>query len=98
MHRKMSQQDLADQIGTLQSSISRMEDPDYGRHSLDTLVKVANAFDCALLVKLIPYSVLAQESEDLSPAALYAAPYSVERITTLENHDQVENIPYQIER
>lgn len=76
--RSLSQSALADMIGSHQSAISRIEDPSYGRHSLDTLVKIANAFDCALQVRLIPYSKLAQDSGDLSPASLYAAPYSEE--------------------
>ncbi|HXA48566.1 MAG TPA: helix-turn-helix transcriptional regulator [Burkholderiaceae bacterium] len=76
--RNLSQDDLAELIGTNQSAISRIEDPEYGKHSLDTLVSVANAFDCALSVKFIPYSKLAEDSEDLGADALYAAPFTEE--------------------
>jgi transcriptional regulator with XRE-family HTH domain len=78
--RQMSQRDLASKIGSRQSAISRAEDTSYGRHRLETLVKIANAFDCALQVKLIPYSSLARDSEDLSLSALYAPSYSEETI------------------
>ncbi|MFA7292341.1 MAG: helix-turn-helix domain-containing protein [Rhodocyclaceae bacterium] len=81
--RHMSQSELANAIDTRQSAISRMEDPEYGAHSLDTLKQVAHAFDCALLVKFIPYSELARESENLSETDQYAAPFSLE----LEDHD-----------
>ena len=79
--RGLSQADLANLIGSKPSSISRMEDPEYGKHSLSTLIKLANAFKCALSVKFIPYSKLVEEDEDLSPQALFAAPYESERYT-----------------
>lgn len=76
--RGLSQRELAARIGTHQSAVSRLEDPEHGRHTIPTLLKIAKAFDCALLIKLVPYSYLAWESEHLSPADLYAAPYSEE--------------------
>ncbi len=76
--RQLSQTALAAKIGSQQSAISRAEDTTYGSHSLDTLVKIANAFDCALQVRYIPYSSLARDSEDLSPEALYTESYNEE--------------------
>jgi DNA-binding XRE family transcriptional regulator len=77
--RNMSQVDLSEKIGSAQSAISRAEDPCYGKHSLDTLIRIAHAFDCALQVRFIPYSKLVTDSEDLSPDALYAPPYEKEQ-------------------
>jgi hypothetical protein len=65
-------------LGTSQSAISRLEDPEYGGYSLPMLLKVAHAFDCALLVKLIPFSTLARESVSLSPDELFAPSYEAE--------------------
>lgn len=76
--RQMNQRDLAEKIGSRQSAISRAEDTTYGRHRLETLVKIAHAFDCALQVRFVPYSTLAKDSDDLSPLALYAPSYSEE--------------------
>lgn len=76
--RDWSQRELAAAVGTGQSAISRLEDPTYGAHSLDTLIKVAHAFDCALSVKFISYSQLAFESERLGEAEQCAVPFSVE--------------------
>jgi transcriptional regulator with XRE-family HTH domain len=76
--RGMTQQGLARMIGTRQSAISRMEDPEYGSHSLAQLLKVANAFDCALIVKLAPYSMLALESTMLSEDDLNVLGYREE--------------------
>lgn len=77
-HRHMSQKALAVALGTQQSAVSRLEDPDYGCHSLETLLDVAKVFDCALSVKFVPYSELAIDSENLSEADQYAAPYTSE--------------------
>jgi transcriptional regulator with XRE-family HTH domain len=76
--RGLSQKQLATAIGTQQSAISRLEDPEYGAHSLETLTEIAQAFDCALLVKFISYSDLAKESEMLSETDQYAVPYSLD--------------------
>lgn len=46
-----TQQELAKQIGTQQSAISRMEDADYGRHSLSMLKRIARALDKRLHIE-----------------------------------------------
>lgn len=77
--RGLSQADLAELIHHTPLSISRMEDSEGYKHNLPMLIRLARAFDCALLVKFVPYSKLAEESKDLSPTALFAAPYAKER-------------------
>lgn len=76
--RGLSQRQLAERIDTHQSAVSRLEDPEHGGHTLPTLLKLAQAFDCALLVKFVPYSHLVWESRHLGPADLYAASYTEE--------------------
>jgi len=76
--RGITQNDLAKEIGTKQSAISRLEDPTYGAHSLETLIEIAKSFDCALSVKFISFSHLAYESEKLSESDLYAATFTEE--------------------
>lgn len=51
---RLSQKELADIVGTRQSVISRLEDADYGRHSLRMLHKIANAMHCKIEVRLVP--------------------------------------------
>lgn len=76
--RKLSQSDLAKRIGSKQSAISRAEDTTYGRHRIETLVKIANAFDCALQIKFVSYSKLAIDNSNQTPGRLYAKSYEEE--------------------
>jgi transcriptional regulator with XRE-family HTH domain len=91
-YRNLTQKQLAKNIGSKQPAISRAEDPSYGRHNLETLTKIAHAFDCALQVKFIPYSYLAKESSDLSPAALYAKSYTEETTPCKEEAVEVKRL------
>lgn len=52
----LTQQQLADRIGTKQSVIARLEDADYEGHSLSMLQKIASALNQRLEVHLIPIS------------------------------------------
>lgn len=52
----LTQQQLADRIGTKQSVIARLEDADYAGHSLSMLYKIAQALNQRLEVHLIPIS------------------------------------------
>lgn len=74
--RKWSQKKLATEIGTQQEAISRLENPDYGRFSLDTLKKVAAVFDVALLVRFIPFSELAARTTSMTRRTIDVPSYS----------------------
>lgn len=75
--RGLTQKQLAELIGTGQSAISKIEDPDGGDVRLSSLVKVAHGFDCALQVRFVGFSefwssVAAPRTEGML-AASYAA-------------------------
>src|SRR6266446_2667407 len=53
--RGWSQQELAERLGTRQSVIVRYERPDYDGYSIDTLLKIANIFDVALIVRFVSW-------------------------------------------
>ncbi len=76
--RGLTQKQLAEKVGTTQTAITRWEDPCYGKHSIGALVKIAHAFDCALSVRLIPYSKLAEMAQDTSPSAFMSPSYESE--------------------
>jgi len=80
--RGLSQSQLAERAKTTQAVISRLEDPDYGKFTIASLLKMASALDVALLVKFVPFTRLLNEFEDVSPAAL-AAPEFAEELPKL---------------
>jgi len=56
----LTQQQLADLIGTGQSTIARLEDADYEGHSLTMLQRVAKALGCQVQLSLIPNETQAE--------------------------------------
>lgn len=74
--RDWTQKDLADRSGKLQSVISQLEDPGYGRLTLSTLRRLAAAFDVGLMVRFVPFSELAGRASNLSPDDMNVASFS----------------------
>jgi len=54
----LTQREMENRTRIVQQSISRLENPYYGKASLTTLKKIAAACDVALLVEFVPYSQL----------------------------------------
>ncbi|MEQ9191200.1 MAG: helix-turn-helix transcriptional regulator [Alphaproteobacteria bacterium] len=74
--RSWSQEELGKQAGGKgQTAIARLENPDYGRPSLTTLLEVASAFDVGLLVRFVPFSELLNWSSKVSPEELNVLSY-----------------------
>ncbi len=57
--RNLTQQQLAELVGTTQSAIARLEDADYEGHSLRMLQKIAAALRAQLSVRFVPDEALA---------------------------------------
>jgi len=74
--RGLSQAEFADLLGKHQSEVSRFEDPDYGRLTVSTMLKIAAALDVALWCKLCSHEEFLLGTADLSPRALTVPPYS----------------------
>lgn len=57
----MTQQKMAAATGKKQTWISKLEDPNYGRFTLKTLLEMAHFFDVGLEVDFVPFSKLLTE-------------------------------------
>ena len=84
--RKWDQQKLATEAQMLQPRISAMEKPGYGNLNLDTLKRLAAAFDVALVVRFAPFSELIRWSDRFSPDDFNALGFEEE----LENVESSE--------
>lgn len=65
--REMDQRELAELTGMAQPRISAIESPGYSSFTIDTLKRVAAAFDVALIVRFGAFSELAKQSTNFSP-------------------------------
>jgi len=73
--RKWTQAELAGRLGKSQPNVARLEDEDYGRYSLQTLQRVAAAFDVALVVRFVPFSQLVDYTVRISPTDIAPPSY-----------------------
>jgi transcriptional regulator with XRE-family HTH domain len=81
--RDWTQKDLAEKAGKPTNSISRLEDPDYGKLTLTTLLEMAKAFDVALLVQFVEYDDWLNRMADVSPPALRKRSFNLGRLLAL---------------
>ena len=65
--RGWTQESLAERTGMLQPRISAIQTPGKVRPNIETLRRLAEAFDCALVVRFVPYSELVLWSEQFDP-------------------------------
>ena len=64
-----TQAELGERIGgKVQESISQWENPNYGKFTLNTLRRLASAFDVGLVVRFAPFSELVDWITQPSPA------------------------------
>ncbi len=75
-----SQRKLGQRMGSkpeaAQAAIARLENPDYGRFSVSTLLEVASAFDVALMVRFVAFGNLLRHVTDAAPSALSPVAYT----------------------
>lgn len=67
--RGLSQQELATQLKTTQTAVSRLEDPTYGRMTIKTLMDLARVFDVGLQVKFVSFVTMLQNTYFASRSA-----------------------------
>jgi transcriptional regulator with XRE-family HTH domain len=83
--RDWSQGELSKFLGKPQSVVSRLEDPSYGKVTVQTLLEVASVFDVALQVRFVPFSTFLQQTRDVSSESMKALSFDAE----MESRDAV---------
>jgi transcriptional regulator with XRE-family HTH domain len=76
--RGWTQKELAKRVNTSQNTISRLEDPSYGRYTIRTLLSLSKAFDVALFVRYLPFSKFMEATWDTRHERFEAASYEEE--------------------
>lgn len=67
---KLTQTAFAEKLGKRQSVVSRLENSEYGKVSVQTLLDVACALDVALLVRFVSYPEFLKRTKDMSISSL----------------------------
>ena len=88
----LEQKDLADLTGMKQPSISRLEKAG-NRANLDTLIRIANGLDVALIVKFVPFSELILWSDSFSPDN-FTVPDFPREMERLEKQNTTNNVAF----
>jgi transcriptional regulator with XRE-family HTH domain len=80
--RGLSQQELAELVGTQQAGISRLENTNYSAWKVQTLAKLARAFDVRLRISFEEFGTLPEELSNFGRESLKRCEYT---------HDDVFN-------
>ena len=92
-----TQATLAERTGMLQPRISGLMTPGKVRPNIETLRRIAEAFDCGLIVRFAPFSELARWSDDFNPES-FSVPSFVEDSGFEEQSAEPEKNPeYKLE-
>jgi len=65
--RNWNQEELAKRAGMLQPRISALLSPGKARPNVETLRRIAEAFDCGLLISFVPFSELVYRNQSFDP-------------------------------
>jgi transcriptional regulator with XRE-family HTH domain len=86
--RRWTQGDLAKAAGKTQSVISRLEDPDYGKLSLQSCLEIAVTYDVPLLVQFAEWDDWLTRMSNLSPSALRKRSFDANRLLEIRRRNR----------
>jgi transcriptional regulator with XRE-family HTH domain len=86
--RRWTQGDLAQASGKTQSVISRLEDPDYGKLSLQSCLEIAVTYDIPLLVQFVEWDDWLTRMSNLSPSGLRKRSFDANRLLEIRRRNR----------
>lgn len=86
--REWNQGKFASELHKPQSVVSRLEDPDYGKLTLTTLLEIAAAFDVGLVIKYVNFPEFLRQYKDVSPNALKVESFSDSKFLIEDGEEQ----------
>lgn len=90
--RDWSQAELGRRMGKPQNVVSRLEDPDYGKMSLQTLLEVASAFKLPLYIDLPEWDEWFRLMADMSARTMERKAFDADYLIGLEQEES-HNLP-----
>jgi predicted XRE-type DNA-binding protein len=67
---EMSQKEFGELLGKPQPIVSRLQNPEYGKYTLQTLLDISSKLDVALIVRFVDYPTFMKFTNDFSDEAL----------------------------
>jgi len=91
---ELTQPELAKTAGMTQPRISELERPGERKLNIETLLRLASAFDVALQVRFVPFSRLVDDDDAIDLDNFYIRPYEedMEHLKKLE--DQMQSVAF----
>ena len=90
--RGWSQAELGRRLGKPQSVISRLEDPDYGKLSLQTLFELAAVFELPLFIDMPDWADWFYLMSDMSSQNLRREPFDAGKLEALRHQPLMANV------
>ena len=73
--RGWNQGKLSSELGKPQSVVCRLEDPGYGKVTVQTLLEIASVYDVALQIRFVSYGSFLQQTRNLTSASMQVASF-----------------------
>jgi transcriptional regulator with XRE-family HTH domain len=87
--RGWNQGKLSVELGKPQSVVSRLEDPSYGKVTVQTLLEVAATFDVALQIRFVPFSTFLQQTRDVSTRSMQVVSFGDDFSAVAREHIRI---------